>query len=208
MSRVALRVATRNPGKVREIAALLADLPLDLSDAAEMDDVAETGTTFEENAALKARAAARHFGQWALADDSGLEVDALDGAPGIYSARYGGRPTDAARNELLLEHLAGVPDAARAARFRAAAALAAPDGRVWVREGACEGRIARAPRGEGGFGYDPLFYLPEYGCTMAELPPATKNRISHRARALAALRPLLERLVLDPAEGRPEEASS
>src|SRR5438874_9160999 len=165
MSWITLRVATRNPGKVRELEALLADLPLVLRDAAEMPEVAETGTTFEENAALKARAAARYFGEWALADDSGLEVDALGGEPGLYSARVptewaiGGRPTDAARNELLLERLASVPDAARAARFRAVAALAAPDGRVWVREGACEGRIARAPRGAGGFGYDPLFYL-------------------------------------------------
>jgi XTP/dITP diphosphohydrolase len=192
---VPLVLATRNQGKLREIRALLAGLPVELRDAGDMPEVEETGATFAENAARKARAAAAQFDAWALADDSGLEVDALDGGPGIYSARYGGLATDAARNALLLEGLRDVSDERRAARFRAAVAVAAPDGRVWIREGACEGVITRAPRGAGGFGYDPLFFLPEFGKTMAELPPEVKNRISHRARALAGARRLLEELL-------------
>jgi XTP/dITP diphosphohydrolase len=190
-----LIVATKNPGKVRELRALLVSLPLELLPADEMPEVEETGKTFAENAELKARAAAAWSGQWALADDSGLEVDALDGAPGVHSNRFAGEnTTEEQRNGRLLELLQGVPPDRRTARYRAAVAIAAPDGRVWLTEGECEGVILDAPRGEHGFGYDPLFYLPEYGRTMAEIDPQTKNRISHRARALAAARPLLERL--------------
>ncbi|MFN3652044.1 MAG: XTP/dITP diphosphatase [Armatimonadota bacterium] len=190
-----LVVATKNPGKIRELRALLADLPVELLSTEGMDEVEETGSTFAENAELKARAAASWSGEWALADDSGLEVDALDGAPGVHSNRFAGEnTTEAQRNERLLQLLQGVPAEQRTARYRAVVAIAAPDGRIWLTEGACEGVIVNVPRGEGGFGYDPHFYLPEFGCTMAELPPETKNRISHRGRALEAARPLLERL--------------
>jgi XTP/dITP diphosphohydrolase len=194
-------IATRNPGKVRELRALLEDLPLEVLPAEEMPEVEETGSTFAENAELKAREAAAWAGRWALADDSGLEVDALGGRPGIHSNRFAGEnTTEEQRNQRLLELLEGVPPAARTARYRAAVAVAAPDGRVWVSEGACEGLIVEEPRGEGGFGYDPHFFLPDYGKTMAELDLAVKNRISHRARALAGARTILERLCL-PASG-------
>ena len=190
-----LVVATKNPGKVRELRALLGDLPLELLPAEEMPEVEETGVTFGENALLKARAAAEWSGEWALADDSGLEVDALDGAPGVYSNRFAGEnTTEAARTCRLLELLRDVPPESRTARYRAAVAIAAPDGRVWVTEGACEGLIVDEPRGVHGFGYDPHFYVPEHGQTMAELDPDLKNRISHRARALAAAREILDRL--------------
>lgn len=195
-----LVIATRNPGKLREIQDILGDLPVELVATLDLPEVEESGASFAENAELKARAAARHSGCWALADDSGLEVDALAGEPGVRSARYGSPTvtTDAGRNALLLERLRGVPGDQRAARFRAAVAIAAPDGRVWIREGACEGVIAQSPRGAGGFGYDPLFFLPSHGRTMAELDPRTKNRISHRARALAGARQVLEVAVSDP----------
>jgi XTP/dITP diphosphohydrolase len=180
-------VATKNPGKVREFAALLADLGLELVAATEMPEVDETGATFADNAALKARAAAEWAGLWALGEDSGLEVDALGGAPGIHSNRFAGpNTTEEMRNRRLLELLADVSEADRTARYRAALAVASPTGELHLFHGACEGRILAEPRGKGGFGYDPLFYLPEYGCTMAELPPEEKNRISHRARAVAA----------------------
>lgn len=190
-----LVVATKNPSKVRELRALLADLPLELRAAEEMPDVDETGVTFAENAELKARAAAAWAGAWALADDSGLEVDALGGAPGVHSNRYWeGATTEEERNACLLRDLRDVPPERRTARYRAVVAIAAPDGRVWLNEGACEGVLLDAPRGTRGFGYDPLFYLPAHGRTMAELEPETKNRISHRARALAGARAVLERL--------------
>ena len=190
-----LVVATKNRGKVRELCALLADLPLELLPAEEMPEVEETGATFAENAELKARAAAAWAGEWAIADDSGLLVDALDGAPGVHSNRFAGpNTTEADRNRRLLELLEGISPERRTARYRAAVAVAAPDGRVWVSEGECEGVILDSPRGEHGFGYDPLFLVPEYGRTMAELDPPLKNRISHRARALAGARVILERL--------------
>lgn len=190
-----LVVATKNAGKVRELRALLADLEVELATADGMPDVEETGSTFAENAELKARAAAAWSGQWAVADDSGLEVDALGGKPGVYSNRFAGpNTTETQRNHALLGLLEGVPAEVRTARYRAVVAIAAPDGRVWLSEGTCEGLIVDEPRGTGGFGYDPHFYLPEYGCTMAELDPAVKNRISHRGRALQEARPLLERL--------------
>jgi XTP/dITP diphosphohydrolase len=190
-----LVIATANPGKVRELRALLSDLPIELLAAEGMPEVDETGTTFGENAELKARAAAGWSGEWALADDSGLEVDALDGAPGVYSNRFAGEgTTEAQRNTRLLELLADTPRERRTARYKAVVAIAAPDGRVWLNEGACEGVIIDQASGDNGFGYDPHFYVPEHGKTMAELDPQLKNRISHRARAMAGARSILERL--------------
>lgn len=190
-----LVVATQNPGKVRELEELLRGLALELLPAAGLPEVEESGLTFAENAALKARAAAAWAGAWALAEDSGLEVDALDGRPGLHSNRFAGAgTTEEERSAALLVLLLGVPVPRRTARYRAAVAVAAPDGRLWITEGSCEGVILDAPRGDGGFGYDPLFLVTELGRTMAELEPAVKNRFSHRGRALAAARPLLERL--------------
>jgi XTP/dITP diphosphohydrolase len=170
-------------------------------------EVEETGATFAENAELKARAAAEWSGLWALADDSGLEVDALHGGPGVHSNRFAGpNTTEAQRNRRLLELLQDVPPSRRTARYRAVIAVAAPDGRVWLSEGACEGVILESPRGEGGFGYDPLFFFPQLDRTMAEISPEVKNRVSHRARALSAARELLERLGCG-AEGANERGS-
>ncbi len=193
-----LVVATKNPGKIREIRALLEGLGyriLSLEDFPQFPPVEERGETFLENALEKARAAARYTGEMALADDSGLEVEALGGAPGVRSARFGGQGlTDADRNRLLLEKLRGVPMEERKARFRCVMALVTPGGEEYVVEGTCEGYIAMEPLGDHGFGYDPVFYLPRYGKTMAQLPPEEKNRISHRAKALAGIREVLERL--------------
>ena len=189
-----LLVATNNPGKLKEFRALLD--PLDLvgpADLALQLEVEETGGSFEANAALKARAFAAAAGLVALADDSGLEVDALGGAPGVHSARYGGAGLDdGERCRLLLEQL-DQAGGRRRARFRCCLAAAAPDGRSCRAEGVCPGSIAPAPAGTGGFGYDPIFFLPQYHKTMAEVPAALKNRISHRARALRAMAPLLRR---------------
>lgn len=194
-----LVLATRNKNKLRELTSILSDLPVRVESIASFPgapDVEETGATMAENALLKARAAARHTGLWAMADDSGLEVDALDGRPGVYSARFAGPgATDADNNAKLLRLLEGVPDPRRTARFRCAIALVSPDGDEYVDEGVCEGVVAREPRGQGGFGYDPLFIVPEYGRTFAELPPEVKDRISHRARALAAAKRRLARLL-------------
>jgi len=182
-----LLIATHNPGKVKEYQALLAGLPLELTYPAQegLDiEVTETGESFAENARLKAAAYARASGLLTLADDSGLEVDALGGEPGIHSARYAGNgASDEERYRLLLDKLPGVPWEERTARFRCVIAVATPAGQVHTAEGTCEGIIAFAPQGEHGFGYDPVFYFPEHGMTMAELPPETKNRISHRAKA-------------------------
>jgi len=189
-----LIVATRNPGKLREILQVLGpgiDLK-SLADFPEIPDILEDGDTFEANAVKKAHTVARHTGRPALADDSGLEVDALDGAPGIYSARFAGEgATDQTNNARLLHLLDGIPEKKRTARFRCAIAIATPDGTVRTAEGCCEGRILHSPRGSGGFGYDPLFLLPERGLTFSELSPEEKNRISHRERALRAARPLI-----------------
>jgi len=203
-------VATRNEGKFREMEAILGDLSLrllSLADFPEAPEVAEDGDTFAANALQKARAIAAYTGRWAVADDSGLEVDALNGRPGVYSARWGGLETDAQRNALLLKRLQGVPMEARTARFRCVIALAAPDGTAETMEGTCEGQIAVAPRGTHGFGFDPVFYLPERGRTMAELPLEEKNRISHRARALAALRERLQGQAGEMRAGKLEEPS-
>ena len=193
-----LLFATRNQGKLRELRALLADLDglqlLCLDDLPQDVDVEETGASFAENAQIKAQAAMRATGLPALADDSGLEVDALSGAPGVHSARYAGPgATDGQRNDKLLRELADVPADRRTARFRCAVAFVHPaqPGLVQVREAACEGTILTAPRGAGGFGYDPLFYVPQLGQTFAEAPPEAKNRLSHRGQAMRKLAQLL-----------------
>ncbi len=189
-----LLIATNNRGKLREYRELLGELSCELTSLAEEGielKVEETGRSYRENAILKATAYARVSGLLTVADDSGLEVDALGGEPGIFSARYGGLGTDEERYRLLLKRLEGVPWPERTARFRCVIALAFPEGRVETFEGVCEGVIAFEPRGEHGFGYDPVFYLPELGRTMAELTPQEKNRISHRARAAARLRKFL-----------------
>jgi XTP/dITP diphosphohydrolase len=187
-------VATTNPGKLDEYRHLLSDLPgtqvVSPNDAEVWVEVAETEPTLDGNALLKARALyealpqeAHAEGWWVLGDDSGLEVDALGGAPGVHSNRWAGPNTNAAdRNRLLLERLANVPDEARTARFRCVIALIDPTGREQLVEGAVKGRIAREPRGSGGFGYDPIFELPN-GRRMAELTPDEKNEISHRGVA-------------------------
>jgi XTP/dITP diphosphohydrolase len=192
-----LVIASGNAGKVREFAALLADLPLEVRPQPEGLEVEETGATFAENARLKAEAVARATGCWALADDSGLAVDALGGAPGVLSARYA--PSDAERIARLLTELeaAGASEAPRrGAAFIAALALADPSGMVQLAvEGRCEGVITTAPRGEGGFGYDPVFLVPELGLTFAEMDKATKGRVGHRGRAFSLLEPELRQLL-------------
>ncbi|MDV3467661.1 XTP/dITP diphosphatase [Stenotrophomonas sp. C3(2023)] len=188
-----LVLASHNAGKLKEMQAMLADLPLQIRSAAELGlgDVDETGLTFVENALLKARAACRATGLPALADDSGLIVDALDGAPGLYSARYAGSPTDdAANNAKLLQALAEVPDDQRSARFHAVIVLLrhAHDPQPLICEGSWEGVILREARGSNGFGYNPVFLDPQHNLTAAEMDAAQKNRISHRARALQQLK--------------------
>ncbi len=197
-----LLVATHNQGKVREYRELLVELPLEVTylDAEGITlEVDETGTTFEENAVLKATTYAEVSGLWTWADDSGLQVDALGGAPGVYSARYAGEgATDADRYRKLLDALTGVSWDQRTARFRCTVALATPGGQVRTADGACEGIIAFGPAGENGFGYDPVFYMPEQNATMAQLPSELKNQVSHRARAsqkaLGLLREMLDGL--------------
>jgi XTP/dITP diphosphohydrolase len=188
-----LVLASGNSGKLAELRELLGDDRFVLHAQSEFGiaDAEETGLTFVENALIKARHAARATGLPALGDDSGLCVDVLDGAPGLYSARYGGVHGDDARNVArLLEALEGVPDAARTARFHCVIVVlrSADDPRPIIAEGSWEGRILSAPRGDRGFGYDPVFLDPENACSAAELDPAIKNLISHRGRALAALR--------------------
>lgn len=189
-------LASSNPGKLREIGQMLAGIGLEVvpQSAFGVPDAEETGLSFVENAILKARHAARYAGLPAIADDSGLEVDALHGAPGIYSARYAGRgASDAANLRKLLEELKAVPEEQRTARFQCVMVyLREPlDPTPLVAQGTWEGRILTAPRGTGGFGYDPVFYVPSHGCSAAELPPETKNALSHRGQAL---RKLLEAL--------------
>jgi XTP/dITP diphosphohydrolase len=192
-----LLLATTSQGKLKEMREILDGVPLVLVSPGDLDldlAVEETGATFRENAVLKAEAFARAAGLPALADDSGLEIDALGGAPGVYSARYAGADaTDADRVALVLSQLSGVPEAARTARFRCVMALATPAGLVDTVEGQCEGVIAFAPRGHNGFGYDPVFLLPQRGVTMAQLSQAEKHAISHRGQAGRAARSLLDR---------------
>ena len=194
-----LLIATNNAGKLREYTALLGDLPVQLTTPQQEGialEVEEKGATFAENALLKARAYCAASRLPTLADDSGLEVEALGGAPGVYSARYAGNnATDRQRYEKLLAELRGIPPAERTARFRCVIALVLPDGTEEITEGECEGVIIDTPRGEHGFGYDPVFYMPALGKTMAELPPELKNRVSHRARALMRMKPILQALL-------------
>jgi XTP/dITP diphosphohydrolase len=185
-------LASSNPGKVREINQLLADLDLHVQPQSEYDveDAEETGLTFVENAILKARNAAQHTGRPAIADDSGIEVDALNGAPGIYSARFAGAgASDRDNLEKLLNDLQGVPEAERTARFQCLLVYLrhAADPTPLICQGTWEGRILTAPRGEHGFGYDPVFYVPTHACSSAELPPEIKNSLSHRGQALRKL---------------------
>ncbi|MDR1961083.1 MAG: XTP/dITP diphosphatase [Gracilibacteraceae bacterium] len=183
-----LMLATHNAGKLREITELAAPggfTVLSLVDFPELSAVEETGETFAANALLKARAACRATGLLTLGDDSGLEVAALGGLPGVHSARFAGEDQcDRRNNDKLLAALRSVPTAERTARFRCVMAIVTPAGDEYTVEGTVEGLIAERPRGAGGFGYDPLFYLPASGMTMAELPLAEKNRISHRGQAL------------------------
>jgi XTP/dITP diphosphohydrolase len=196
-----LLIATNNKGKIRELQDLLKDVEIELTTPAQIHlelDVVENGRTYAENASKKAVAFARASGRISLADDSGLEVDALDGAPGVYSARYAGvsgHGADAANNAKLLAALAGVPPERRTGRFRASLALADVTGPLGAdtitADGVCEGILLDAPRGSGGFGYDPLFLFPELGQTFAELGVGTKGDLSHRARAMRAIKPRL-----------------
>ncbi len=195
-----LVIASGNAGKIREFANLLAELPLEIRAQPEGLEVEETGQTFAENARLKATAVALATGCWALADDSGLAVEALGGAPGVHSARYAA--TDPERIARLLRELAAAtssdsaPGPNRRAQFSAALALADPGGAIRLEvEGHCPGLILEAPRGSGGFGYDPVFYVPETGLSFAEMDKATKGRIGHRGRAFALLEPRLRQLL-------------
>jgi XTP/dITP diphosphohydrolase len=197
-----LVVGTRNRKKREEIMEILGGLGLELKDLTDWPDapeVIEDGTTFEQNARKKAVELGRALKQWVLGEDSGLVVPALNGRPGIYSARYAGKQgDDAANNARLLAELAPLPDDARAAYYVCTAALADSDGTVQaVVEGRCHGVITREPRGAGGFGYDPLFLIPEYHATFGELSPVVKHALSHRARALAQMRPVFRRLRLN-----------
>ena len=200
-----LLLATRNPGKLAELQRLLESaVPgvavVGLRDVPEYPEAPETGATFAENALLKARHAAAGSGLIALADDSGLEVDGLGGAPGVHSARYAGEGADdEANRERLRRDLLSLPEGARTGRFRCAIAIAVPAGAVEVVEGVCEGVLVTEPRGSGGFGYDPLFLLPERGLTMAQLSLEEKGAISHRARALERALPILHRRLAESA---------
>jgi len=193
-------LGTRNRKKRQEIVEILGDLGLefgDLADRPDVPDVDETGITFEENARLKAVQVAKATGAWTLGEDSGLVVPALKGRPGVHSARYAGKQgDDAANNARLLAELAPLPDDRRAAFYVTVAVLADAAGEVRATaEGHCHGLIIKAPRGPGGFGYDPLFLIPEFHRTFGELSPRVKHALSHRARALARLRPDLRRLL-------------
>jgi XTP/dITP diphosphohydrolase len=195
---VKLILATGNPGKLVELQRILEGLDVELIRMTDLglDGAEETGDTFEANALIKARAVVAATGMPALADDSGLEVDALDGAPGVHSARYAGIDTDdLANNHKLVAELGAIPEAERTARFVCAAALVTPDGREWVERGTMEGRIVDEPRGVAGFGYDPHFVSAGETRTNAELTPAEKDARSHRGAAFRAIRPHVEQLV-------------
>ncbi|MER3459833.1 MAG: non-canonical purine NTP pyrophosphatase, RdgB/HAM1 family [candidate division GAL15 bacterium] len=194
-----LVLATRNEAKRAELERMLRDLPLELHSLRDYPDVPllpEEADSYEANARSKALTVARWVCEVALADDSGLEVDYLEGQPGVHSARFlGEQASDADRNREILRRLAGVPPESRTARYRAVVAVAFPDGRVYTFEGTCEGAIALEPRGTGGFGYDPIFYLPDLDRTMAELSPQEKDLISHRGQALRKARAFLLQVV-------------
>lgn len=189
--------ATGNEHKMVEIREILGELPveiLSMKDVGIKADIVENGNTFEENALIKAKEVCKLAGEMVLADDSGLEIDYLNGEPGIYSARYMGEDTSyRIKNQNLIDRLEGVPDEKRTARFVCAIAAAFPDGRSFVVRGTVEGIIGYEERGTNGFGYDPIFYLPERGVSTAEIPPEEKNSISHRGNALRKMKELLER---------------
>jgi XTP/dITP diphosphohydrolase len=192
-----IAIASQNPGKIREIRSICADWPVEWITADEQEgawpDVEETAESYLENALLKAHVVADAVGIPAVADDSGIEVDALGGAPGPRSARYAGKAATEGQNlRMLIRAVSGVPAAGRTARYRCLAVLAWPDGRELWTEGTCEGSLVSKPRGTGGFGYDPIFVPAGWEQTMAELPPKEKDRISHRGRAFRALRELLD----------------
>ena len=187
--------ATGNEGKMREIRRIMEDLDveiLSLKEAGIQADIVEDGSSFEENAVIKAKTVCELTNEVVLADDSGLEIDYLNGEPGIYSARYMGEDTSyRIKNQNLIDRLAGVPQEKRTARFVCAVAAAYPDGTVKTARGTMEGIIGYEERGENGFGYDPIFFLPEYGCSSAELSMEEKNNISHRGKALEAIKEVL-----------------
>ena len=190
--------ATTNAGKIKEIKEILADFDVEVASMKEMNitaDIEENGATFEENSLIKARAVSKLTGLPALADDSGLEVDYLNGEPGIYSARYLGRDTDYDyKNNYIIDKLKEAKGEERSARFVCVISLVLPDGREFVKKGVMEGRIGYEIKGENGFGYDPIFYLPEYGKTSAEISAEEKNKISHRGKALSAMKELIASL--------------
>ncbi len=192
--------ATGNQEKMKEIRMILADIGipiLSMKEAGITADIVENGKTFEENAIIKAKTIMELTGDMALADDSGLEIDYLNGEPGIYSARYMGEDTSYdIKNRSLIERLEGVPEEKRTARFVCSIACALPDGRILTSRGTMEGHIGYEIKGSNGFGYDPIFYLPEFGCTSAELSPDQKNEVSHRGKALREMRRKLEELKL------------
>lgn len=197
MGKTKLLLATKNRAKVKEYSKLLHGIPYEivsLEDVGIDEDVEESGKTFEENAAIKAKTCAKLSGLIAIADDSGLEVDALGGEPGVRSARYAGEgATDKKRIDYLLDKMRNISSGQRTARFRCVIAIATPAGEVKLCEGKCDGVITSEPKGENGFGYDPVFYLPDHEMTMAELSMDEKNKISHRGKAAAKARRLLQK---------------
>ncbi|WP_346698726.1 XTP/dITP diphosphatase [Catenibacillus scindens] len=188
--------ATGNEGKMKEIRMILEDLPvqvLSLKEAGINSDIVEDGETFEENALIKARTIHDLTGELVLADDSGLEVDYMNKAPGVYSARFLGEDTSyAVKNQYIIDQLREAKGGERSARFVCVIAAVFPDGTAKTCQGVIEGEIGYEPAGENGFGYDPIFYVPEYGCSTAQLPPEIKNKISHRGKALEAMKKVLE----------------
>jgi len=203
VSSIRVVIASHNHAKSREIVQLLTeglhDLSVEIRLLADYSNAPipdEHAATYRENAAIKARACAEFTGQIALADDAGLEIDALNGQPGLHSRRFAGEQTPfSVKMGILLERLQAVPNERRTARFRCAVAIATPEGNLYTFEDTLEGRIAHAPRGTYGFGYDPIFYLPALGCTVAELPPEFKNRISHRAKVMRQAIPKLREII-------------
>lgn len=191
--------ATGNAGKMKEIRMILANLGIpvvSMKEAGITADIEENGTSFEENAIIKAKTIMEMTGEIVMADDSGLEIDYLDGAPGIYSARFMGEDTSYdIKNRALIAKLDGVPDEKRTARFACSIACALPDGRILTSYGAMEGLIGYEIKGENGFGYDPIFYLPEYGCSSAEISPEQKNELSHRGKALRSMKEKLQEIL-------------
>lgn len=196
-----IAIASSNKRKIEEIrheTDKLSDVKVVPADSlAEIGDIEETGSTFEENALIKAREVCRITGKPALADDSGLEVDALNGEPGIYSARFGNLGTDTERNDLLLSKIRDVPPQKRGARFVCVMALVFPDGNEYIERGECSGMITMEPSGGKGFGYDPVFFLPEKKCTMAQISMTEKNEISHRGKALRAMISLIKKIAAE-----------